>query len=319
VKKLVVVGVVIVVALIVVLLLGPFYVLNEGEQSVVTRFGRIVSVQTAAGLKLKAPFVDTVTKYSKKIQSWDGDAQIVPTAEKKFVYVDATARWRITNPQLFYESLGTVNQADSRLDDLIDGEIRTVISSNNFAEAVRNTNEIITRAPRETAVVQLATGTTSDALALETIRRGRKQLSDQMLAVVVTAVPRFGIEVIDVVIRQINYSDELTKSVYDRMIKERNKEAERYRSEGLGEKDYWLGRMQNELNSIESTAYKQAETIKGEADARAARIYSVSYAQDPEFYEFWKAIESYRKLLPQFRKVLTTDPEYFKYLYDIRP
>ena len=316
-KKLVVIGVVIVVALIVVLLMGPFYVVNEGEQAVITRFGAIVNVQTAAGLKLKAPFVDTVVKYSKKIQSWDGEAQIIPTAEKKFVYVDATARWRITNPQLFYESLGTVLQADSRLDDLIDGEIRTVISSNNFAEAVRNTNEIISRAPRQPALLT-AVGS-SDALALETVRKGRKQLSDEMLAVVQTAVPRFGIELIDVVIRQINYSDELTQSVYQRMIVERNKEAERFRSEGRGEKDYWLGRMQNELNAIESGAYRQAETIKGEADARAARIYASAYAQDPEFYDFWKAIESYRQLLPKFRKTLTTDPEYFKYLYDMRP
>jgi len=317
VKKLVVVGVVIVVALIVVLLMGPFYIIAEGEQAVVTRFGAIVDAQTNAGLKLKAPFLDTVVKYSKKIQAWDGDPQVIPTAEKKFVYVDSTARWKITDPQLFYESLGTVQQANSRLDDLIDGEIRTVISSNSFAEAVRNSNEIISRTPRQPELLQ-AVGS-SEALALETIKKGRKQLSDEMLAVVQTTVPRFGIEVIDVVIRQMNYSEELTKSVYDRMIKERNKEAERYRSEGLGEKDYWLGRMQNELDSIESTAYKQAETIKGEADARAARIYAVSYSQDPEFYQFWKAIESYRQLLPKFRKVLTTDPEYFKYLYNINP
>jgi len=317
VKKLVVVGVVIVVALIVVLLMGPFYVIVEGEQAVVTRFGAIVDMQNTAGLKLKAPFLDTVVRYTKKVIAWDGDPQIIPTAEKKFVYVDSTARWKIINPKVFYESLGTVQQAQSRLDDLIDGQIRTVISSNSFAEAVRNTNEIVSRAPRQPELAQASV--TSEALALESIRKGRKELSAEMLAIVKTAVPRFGIDVIDVVIRQINYSEELTKSVYDRMVKERNKEAERYRSEGLGEKDYWLGRMQNELNSIESGAYKEAETIKGKADAEAARIYSAAYNQDPEFYQFWKAIESYRKLLPKFRKVLTTDPEYFKYLYNIRP
>lgn len=316
-KKLVVVGVVVVVALIVVLLMGPFYIISEGEQAVVTRFGAIVDTQTAAGLKVKAPFLDTVVKYSKKVQAWDGAPQVIPTAEKKFVYVDATARWQITDPQLFYESLGTVQQANSRLDDLIDGEIRTVISSNSFAEAVRNSNEIISRTPRRPELLQ-AVGS-SEALSLETIKKGRKQLSDEMLAVVQTTVPRFGFVVLDVVVRQINYSEELTKSVYDRMIKERNKEAERYRSEGLGEKDYWLGRMQNELDTIQSTAYKQAETIKGTADAKAARIYANAYSQDPEFYQFWKAIESYRQLLPKFRKVLTTDPEYFKYLYNINP
>jgi membrane protease subunit HflC len=132
-------------------------------------------------------------------------------------------------------------------------------------------------------------------------------------------MPQYGMELIDIVIRQIKYSDELTKSVYDRMVKERNKEAERYRSEGLGEKDIWLGKMQNELDKIQSSAYKEAETLKGEADAKAAHIYAAAYNQDPEFYSYWKALDSYRKLLPKFRKTLTTDAEYFKYLYQQLP
>ncbi len=128
-------------------------------------------------------------------------------------------------------------------------------------------------------------------------------------------VPQFGIQVVSLLVRQIKYSDDLTKSVHDRMITERNKEAERYRSQGLGEKDFWLGKMQRELEFIQSDAYKHSETIKGQADAQAARIYAQAYNQDPEFYQFWKSLDSYQKLLPKFKKVLTTDAEYFRYLY----
>jgi membrane protease subunit HflC len=317
-KKTVVVLVVIGIALVVLVLLGPFYTISEGEQAVVTRFGRIVATATTAGLKMKAPFLDTVNIYPRKVMAWDGAPQVVPTAEKKFVYVDTTARWRIVDPQKFYESLGTITQAHSRLDDLIDGEMRTVISSNSFAEAVRNSNEILkyVKLPAAGKAEGSSSVQQSDALALDTITKGRKMLSQQAIVNVQKVVPQFGMEVIDIVIRQIKYSDDLTKSVYDRMVKERNKEAERFRSEGLGEKDFWLGKMQRELESIQSGAYKQAESIKGEADAKAAAIYSRAYSPDPEFYQFWKAIESYRKLLPKFRKTLTTDAEYFKYLYN---
>jgi len=319
VNKVVVTLVVIGVLLIIVVLLGPFYTVAEGYQTVVTRFGRIVATETTAGLKMKAPFLDTVTTYPKKLIAWDGAPQVVPTAEKKFVYVDSTARFRVVDPQKFYESLGSITQAHSRLDDLIDGEVRTVISSNNFAEAVRNSNDILTYVKEvSTAESEGTVSPESEALELDKITKGRQMLSQQVLANVQKTVPQFGIEVLNILIRQIRYSDELTKSVYDRMIKERNKEAERYRSQGLGEKDFWLGKMQRELEFIQSNAYKQAETIKGVADADAARVYSQAYNQDPEFYEFWKATDSYRKLLPKFNKVLTTDAEYFKYLYQAR-
>jgi len=320
-KKVAIVAVVIGITLIIFLLLGPFYTVQEGEQAVVTRFGRIVTVETEAGLKIKVPFVDTVTKYSKKIISWDGAAQLVPTLEKKFVFVDTTARWRITNLQLFYESVGSLSQAHSRLDDIIDGEVRTIISRNNFAEAVRNTNEILSYVGTAEAITsgEVISTVISDAVSIDAIEKGRKDLSSQMLVNVQAGTPQFGIEVIDIVIRQIKYSDELTVAVHARMIKERNKEAEKYRSEGLGEKDFWLGKMERELALIQSGAYKEAEEIKGTADATAARIYNDAYGQDPGFFEFWKAIESYRKLLPKFRKTLSTDADYFDYLYQQSP
>jgi len=320
-KKVVIVAVVIGLALIIFLLLGPFYTVQEGEQAVVTRFGRIVSVEVDAGLKIKVPFVDTVTKYSKKIISWDGAAQLIPTLEKKFVFVDTTARWKIIDPRLFYESVGSINQAQSRLDDIIDGEVRTIITKNNFAEVVRNSNDILDYVQVEQGISgeEEVSSVTSDAVSIDPIMIGRKELSSRMLQNVRRTTPQFGIDVIDIVIRQIKYSDELTVAVHARMIKERNKEAEKYRSEGFGEKDFWLGKMQRELESIQSTAYKEAEQIKGTADATAARIYNDAYGRDPEFYEFWKAIESYRKLMPKFRKTLSTDADYFDYLYDQTP
>jgi membrane protease subunit HflC len=321
-RKLVVVLVVIAVVIIIFLLLGPFYTIQEGEQAVVTRFGKIVAMETVAGLKIKVPFVDTVVKYPKKIISWDGEAQIIPTLGKKFVWVDTTARWKITDPTLFYESVGTLNQAQSRLDDVIDSEVRKVIARNIFDEAVRNSNDIRTQeytlqelADAEEEGIELSIATL-DTGGIETIEKGRQRLSMDMLNEARVITPQYGIDLIDIVVRQIKYSDDLTESVYQRMIKERNQIAEAFRSSGEGEKAIWMGRKVRELNSIESNAYREAERIKGEADARAAEIYAEAYNQDPEFYRFWRAIESYRQLLPNFRKTLTTEPQYFDFLYD---
>ena len=304
--------------------MGPFYILAEGEQAVLVRLGKIVKTETNAGIKMRSPFLDVVAKFPKRILAWDGAPERIQTKENQFIWVDMTARWKIVDPARFYESVSTIENAYGRLDDVIDSAVRTVISANYLREAVRNSNELVGTTTKESFVTGDAEGSaaldqlTQSDIQHENIEKGRQRLSDDMLSSVKPIMPQFGIEVIDIIPRQIKYSDELTKSVYDRMIKERNKEAERYRSEGLGEKDYWLGKMQNELDSIQSGAYKAAETIKGDADAKAARIYALSYNQDPEFYSYWKALDSYRKLLPKFRKTLTTDPEYFKYLYQER-
>ncbi len=323
-KKLVTIVVVIAVILLIFLLLGPFYVLQEGEQAVVTQFGRIVKVETEAGLKTKIPFVDNVVKYSKKILSWDGEAQRLPTAENQFIWVDTTARWKITDPKKFYESVGTIQQAQSRLDDVIDSEVRRVIAKNPLREAVRDSNVInqIKRtnvfkssAEQEEGIedVSIATFTT---VVYDEIEKGRSKLSQEMLDSARNITPQYGIALIDIIIRQIKYSEDLTQSVYNRMIKERNQIAQAFRSDGEGRKAKWIGKMERELASIRSSAYERSQKIKGEADAKAAAIYAAAYNQDPEFYKFWKAIDSYSQMLPKFRKTITTDPEYFNFLYN---
>jgi len=327
VKKLIIIIVVIVIAILLFLAIGPLYIIEEGEQAVVVRFGRIVQVQTEAGLKTKVPFLDKVKKYPKKILSWDGEAQRLPTAENQFIWVDTTARWEISDPKKFYESVGTITQAQSRLDDVIDSEVRKIVSRNSLREAVRNSNVIneIERkdvylapsAEEGTEEVSVSVAIFSEMI-YEDIGKGRSILSDDIFAEAQKITPQYGIELIDVIIRQIKYSEDLTESVYNRMIKERNQIAQAFRSDGLGKKAAWIGQMERELRSIESNAYRTSETIKGEADAKAAAIYSEAYRKNPEFYAFWKSLESYRKMLPKFKKTLTTDPDYFNYLYNMQ-
>jgi len=328
VKKIVTVLVVVFIAFIIFVLIGPFYVINEGEQAVVTRFGAIVDVERNAGLKFKIPLIDTVVKYPKRILGWDGDAQRIPTKENQFIWVDTTARWRISDPKKFYESLSTLEGGYSRLDGIIDSSVRTVISQNNLREAVRNSN-IINEIDRVPTIGQGDSSVSQDEVNLEELKkltftnqnydevgRGREQLSRDMFSATAELMPQFGIELIDVVLRQIRYSDELTTSVYERMKKERNQIAEAYRSYGEGQKAILLGRLENEKKQILSKAYEEAETIKGTADAKATTIYADAYETDPDFFNFWRSIESYRKTLPKFNKTLSTNMEYFNYLYN---
>ncbi|HOZ73530.1 MAG TPA: protease modulator HflC [Spirochaetales bacterium] len=320
-KKLITVLVVAVVLLGLLVLMGPFYIQQEGFQSIIVRFGQITRVETEAGLKLKTPFIDNVVTYPKKILMWDGEAQRIPTKENQFIWVDATARWRISDPAKFYESISTLDSAFGKLDDVIDSAVRTVISSNFLREAVRNSNDIMHSTATETFETGDAEGsdslrqlTQTDA-SYDTIDKGRRALSGDMLAMAQQLTPEYGIEIIDVIPRQIRYSDELTESVYNRMIKERNQIAQAFRSFGEGKKSEWMGKLENEQRSILSKAYEEAEVIKGTADARATKIYADAYGRDRSFFDFWRAIESYRATMPKFTKTLSTDMSYFDYLY----
>ncbi len=308
-------------AVILALMANPFYVINEGDQAVVTRFGEIVASSSEAGLHTRVPFVDSVVKYPRKVMSLEGDSQRIPTKENQFIIVDTTSRWRISDPVKFYESVTSVEAAYSRLSDVIDSAVRTVITSSSLNDVVRNSNIINELQHRENFAlgadaeeVQLSQ-ITGEKIKYETISRGRRALSGEMADIARTKVPEFGIELIDIVPRQIRYSDELTESVYNRMIKERNQIAQTFRSTGEGKKAEWMGKLENERKTLLSTAYNRAERIKGDADAEASRIYADAYSKDPEFYSFWKSIETYRTTMPTFDKVMSTDMEYFKYLY----
>ncbi len=325
-KRTIIILVIIGVVLLVVSLLGPYYILTEGEQAVVVQFGKIVRVDTAAGVKYKVPFVENVVKFSKKVQSWDGDAQRIPTSENQFIWVDTTARWRISDPKKFYESVGSMSQAQGRMDDVIDSEVRKIISKNPLREAVRDSN-VISTIKRNTSLASVAgsseTGALSTISALsenqfDNVIDGRRALSIQMRDEARTIMPQFGMELIDVVIRQIKYSDDLTQSVYDRMIKERNQIAQAFRSDGEGEKANLLGQTENKLKQIQSEAERQAKEIKAKADAEALAIRNKAYSQDPEFADYWMALQEYQTILPKFNKTLTTDSDFYKYLYNKR-
>jgi len=304
---------------------GPFYTIQEGEQAVITQFGEAVGTENTAGLKFKVPLIQEVQVYPKKIMSWDGEPQLVPTEENQFIWVDTTARWRIVDLKKFYESSKSLQRAFSRLDEIIDPAVRKVISTNPLHEAVRSTD--IINETKRTGTLTGANGEEIEGLkslissntAFNEIKIGRRAISQEILKSVQENVrTQFGIEIIDVLIRQIRYSDQLTESVYNRMITERKQIAEGYRSYGEGQKKELEGKMERETKSLLSEAYAKAEEIKGSADAKAARIYADAYNADPEFYTFWKSIEWYKATLPQFQKTMTTDMDYFKYLYSAR-
>lgn len=302
---------------------GPFYIINEGNQSVVIRFGKIVSSHTEAGLYMKIPFIDTVTTYPSKILSLDGDDARIPTKENQFIIVDTTSRWKISDPALFYQSLKTLNAAYDKLSDIIDSSTRTIITRNRLSEIVRSSNIINEREAPQSQLTGIEDEDSAELEKLlsenaenENVTKGRNALCDEMADEARKMVSEYGIELIDIVPRQIKYSDELTESVYNRMIKERNQVAQAYRSLGEGKKAEWLGKLENEKRTIQSEAYKKAEEIKGKADAQAAAIYAQAYNQDPQFYEFWKSLESYKKTIPNFSSTYSTNLDYFKYLYN---
>jgi membrane protease subunit HflC len=257
--------------------------------------------------------------------AWDGEQKSIPTREKQYIWVDITARWRIADPQKFYESISTIEGAYSKLAEVIDSEVRTVTAENYFRESVRNSNIIMERGDTaddlgigdeiDPSLIQSSIRPDSN---YEPIEKGRRRIAEEILGRSRRMVPEYGIELIDVVTRQIRYSDDLTPSVYARMVKERNQIAQAIRSEGEGRKAALFGRMDNERMEIRSAAYNRAEEIRGEGDAEASRIYADAYNRDRNFFDFWRAVESYRQTMPKFDKTLTTDMEYFRYLYSPR-
>lgn len=317
-KKLLIGLTVIVALLVLFLMMGPFYIIDEGSQAVVTRFGKIVDSHTDAGLYFKMPFVDQVTLYPKRILSLDGEAYRIQTKENQFIILDATSRWRISDPERFYQSLKTLDNAYNRLADIVDSATRTIVAQNRLSEVVRSSNLLneniitdVSLSDSENQIESLINARTTS----EIVTKGRRQLSFEMLEEARKMTDEYGIDLIDILPRQIKYSDEMTESVYNRMIKERNQVAEAYRSKGEGDKAEWLGKLEKDKLTIESEAYRKAEEIKGQADAEAAAIYAEAYDVDKEFYSFWKSLESYKQTFSKFDATFTTDMDYFDYLY----
>lgn len=248
----------------------------------------------------------------------DGDEQRIPTKENQYIIVDTTARWRIADPVKFYQNFVTLDNAYNKLSDIIDSSTRTVITQNKLSEVVRSTNHINEKkaeaADSEESITEPATAA-ADKDSNDTILKGRSVLCREMTSEANKLVPEYGIDLIDIVPRQVKYSDELTDSVYSRMIKERNQVAQSTRSAGEGKKAEWLGRLESDKRTIASEAYRKSEEIKGNADAEAAAIYAAAYNKDPEFYMFWKSMESYKQNLKDYPATYSTNMDYFKYLY----
>ena len=313
------IGWLITIVILVVLFLaaGPLYIVNEGTQVVVTRFSKIVASHTDAGLHFKVPFLDHVIEYPKLILSLDGDEQRIPTKENQYIIVDTTSRWRITDPEAFYKNFQTLANSYNKLSDIIDSSCRTVITQNRMSEIVRSSNIINeTKAEEQTdeETIEINNLVNADTTN-EVVTKGRNVLCKQMAEKARAEIAGYGIELIDIVPRQVKYSDELNESVYNSMIKDRNQVAQAYRSLGEGKKAEWLGRLESDKRTIASEAYRKSEEIKGNADAEAAAIYAQAYNKDPEFYTFWKSMESYKNNLKDYPATLSTSMDYFDYLY----
>jgi len=293
---------------------GALYTIDQTQQVVITQFGEPMGKPvTEAGLHIKMPFIQQANYFDKRILQWDGDPNEIPTKDKRYIWVDTTARWRISDPLKFLQSVTNENGAHARLDDIVDSATRDYITNHRLVEAVRNTNRLLDEEK------SADTSRDPDAVAidedLERITIGREALTRGILAEASRIVPQYGIELIDVRIKRINYVSEVQTKVFERMISERKRAAEKYRSEGQGKKAEIEGQMIKELNQIKSEAYKVAEEKKGEADAEAIKIYAQAYNQDPEFYGYTKTLDTYKDTVDKDTiMILSTDSEYFAYL-----
>ncbi|MDD3275029.1 MAG: protease modulator HflC, partial [Candidatus Omnitrophica bacterium] len=257
---------------------GAVYIVNEGQQVVITQFGKPVGDPvTSAGLHFKQPFIQEAHYFEKRLLDWDGDPNQIPTKDKKYIWVDTTARWRIIDALKFLQSVGNEMSAQGRLDDIINSATRDVVTSHLLVEAIRDSNRILdSRSEGEDMIV------TDEAL--ERIEVGRKMLEGAILEKAKVLAPQYGIEIIDVRIKRINYVEDVRNKVYDRMIAERKRAAEKYRSEGKGKSAEIEGQVAKELKAITSEAYRKAQIVSGKADAEAINIYAAAYSQDPDFY-----------------------------------
>jgi len=293
-----------------ILLKTVLYSVDERETVIITFAGKAVDQVEAAGLHIKGPIFWKVERIPKWIMEWDGYPSEIPTLDKKYIYVDTFARWRVKDPLLFYESVQNERGAQARLDDIIDGATRDFVSSHNLIEVVRDSGRKL----------QMDSEGFGEETEDESVTVGRRQLASMILdKAAPQAETKYGIELLDVQIKKINYVDQVRQKVYERMISERQRIAELYRSQGREAAEEIAGKREQELKRITSEAYKEAEEIRGKADAEATRIYADAYSRDPDFYTFLKTLESYELTFQRGDTViLDTDTEYFRFLESYR-
>jgi len=308
-------GLILLIAVIIVLR-ASIYTLDEAEQAVIVQLGAPVGDPvTTPGLHFKTPFIQEVRRFDKRVISWDGDPNQIPTRGEQFISVDTTARWRIADPLVFMQRVQNERGATMRLNDILDSVVRDKISATDLVEIVRSKDWKISEA--DLARVQL-NGEDDEDILLQEVKTGRQELVKTIFVQAASQMPEMGIELIDIRIKRIDYVEAVEQRVYDRMIAERQRIAEQFRSEGQGRAAEIDGDTKRSLAEIQSEADRQAEIIRGKADAEASRIYSEAFGADPEFYAFLRTSESYPKTVgPSSTLILGTDSEYFRYLRDV--
>lgn len=296
-------------------LMSSVYTVNEVEQMIITQFGKPVGEPvTAAGLKVKIPFIQEVNPIDKRVLEWDGSPSDMPTKDKLYISVDLFARWRIVDPLQYFLRLRDERSAQSRLDDILGSETRNAVAKHELIEIIRTTKD---RLPLRDP---LLTGAELEQNmgALVPIHKGRKLVEAEIFAAAAEKVQVFGIELLDIRFKRINYNQSVRPKIYDRMISERRQIAERFLSEGNGEAARIRGNRVRDLNKIQSEAYREVEEIRGQADAKATEIYARAYnqsAESVEFYEFTRTMQSYSSIISKDTTlVLSTDSDLFKFL-----
>ncbi len=288
---------------------GAFFIVDETKQAVITQLGKPVgSPITSAGLHVKVPFLQKANYFERRFLSWNGEPNQIPTQDKRFIWVDTYARWRISDPLLFFQRLRDERRAITRLDDILDGETRNIIAKYPLIEIVRSSDIAIDQAAGDPEGIKSQEAMTS-------ITQGRERLSRQILEAGSARVADLGIELLDFRFKRITYVEEVRKEVYARMISERQRIAEQYRSEGAGEAARIAGKREREYKLITSDAYRKAKEIRGAADAEAANIYAAAYGKDPDFYAFYRSLDAYEKSIGEKTTlVLTTDSDFLTFL-----
>ena len=294
--------------LVALLLFLSVYTTSETEQAILVQFGKPVGgVISEPGLHLKVPFVQTVHRFDKRWLEFDGDANEIPTKDKKYIFVDTYARWRIKDPLRFYQAVRDERGGQSRLDDIVDGETRNAVASFDLIELVRSSN-------RKFQVTEELEGIGA-AEAMAKVETGREKIAGIVLEKASKITPEFGIELVDVRFKRINYVDSVQQKVFERMTSERKRIAERSRSEGQGRAAEIRGQKERDVLSASSTGYKNAQELKGAADAKATTIYARAYGRDPEFYQFLKSLETLSATFDdKTTVVLSTDSELLRFL-----
>lgn len=307
------IGLLIVLGVVGFVLLNSAFIVNEKEQVIITQFGDPQGgAITTPGLKFKTPFLEDANYFEKRYLEWDGDPNQVPTKDKVFIFVDTYARWQITDPLKYYERLGNERGALSRLDDILDGETRNAVASHDLVELIRSSNR-----------VAVTDGIIADIVndSLENIQVGRDKIQEEIQELANQRASDLGIVILDFRFKRINYAEEVRRTVYDRMISERNRIADKFRSEGQGEASRINGEKERELKRIQSEAFREAETIRGKADAQAAAIYNSAYnktRQARDLYSFVKSMEAYSSTIDkETTLIISTDSEFYRYLNSI--